>query len=114
MTTADAAEQPDSARGNLLARHPLTFYFFIAFVFSWLLLLPGVLTFYGVLGLSPQLVSMMATASLLGPVLSGFLMIALTEGGAGVGLSPVQGAPGVFDALRRAEVRAVCAALAGG
>ncbi|MDQ3862743.1 MAG: beta-lactamase family protein [Actinomycetota bacterium] len=27
-------------------------------------------------------------------------------------LSPVEGAPGVFDALRRAEVRAVCAALA--
>jgi D-alanyl-D-alanine carboxypeptidase len=27
-------------------------------------------------------------------------------------LSPVQGAPGVFDALRRAEVKAVCAALA--
>jgi D-alanyl-D-alanine carboxypeptidase len=27
-------------------------------------------------------------------------------------LSPVQGAPGVFDALRRAEARAVCAALA--
>jgi D-alanyl-D-alanine carboxypeptidase len=28
-------------------------------------------------------------------------------------LSPVQGAPGVFDALRRAEGQAVCAALAG-
>ena len=28
-------------------------------------------------------------------------------------LSPIQGAPGVFDALRRAEVKAVCAALAG-
>ena len=26
-------------------------------------------------------------------------------------LSPVEGAPGVFDALRRAEVRAVCTAL---
>ena len=29
-------------------------------------------------------------------------------------LSPVQGAPGVFDALRRAEGKAVCAALADG
>jgi D-alanyl-D-alanine carboxypeptidase len=28
-------------------------------------------------------------------------------------LSPIQGAPGVFEALRRAEVKAVCAALAG-
>jgi len=27
-------------------------------------------------------------------------------------LSPVQGAPGVFDALRRAEGKAVCTALA--
>jgi hypothetical protein len=27
-------------------------------------------------------------------------------------LSPIEGAPGVFDALRRTEVRAVCAALA--
>lgn len=29
-------------------------------------------------------------------------------------LSPVQGAPGVFEALRRAEAKGVCAALAGG
>jgi membrane protease YdiL (CAAX protease family) len=69
----------------VLARHPLVFYFLIAFVFSWLMYLPALLTYYEVLSLSPQLVGLLAIAGLLGPVLSGFFMTALTEGGAGVG-----------------------------
>jgi membrane protease YdiL (CAAX protease family) len=69
----------------VLARHPLVSYFLIAFVFSWLMYLPALLTYYGVLSLSPQLVGLLAIAGLLGPVLSGVIMSALTEGGAGVG-----------------------------
>ncbi len=72
-------------RPSVLARHPLVFYFLIAFVFSWLMYLPALLTYYEVLSLSPQLVGLLAIAGLLGPVLSGFFMTALTEGGAGVG-----------------------------
>jgi hypothetical protein len=51
----------------VLARHPLVFYFLIAFVFSWLTFLPGPLTYYGVLSLSPQLLGYLAIAVLLGP-----------------------------------------------
>ena len=72
-------------RPSVLARHPLVSYFLIAFVFSWLMYLPALLTYYGVLSLSPQLVGLLAIAGLLGPVLSGVIMSALTEGGAGVG-----------------------------
>jgi membrane protease YdiL (CAAX protease family) len=69
----------------VLARHPLLSYFLIAFVFSWLVFLPGPLTYHGVLGLSPQLVGYLAIAGLLGPALAGFVMSAATEGAAGVG-----------------------------
>lgn len=47
--------------------------------------LPGLLTYYGVLSLSPQIVRSLAIAGLLGPMLSGVIMTAVTEGGPGVG-----------------------------
>ncbi len=83
MTTASA--QPASARPGLLARHPLVSYFLIAFAFSWLLFLPALLTYYGVLSLSPQMVGLLAIAGLLGPILSGSIMTAITEGRPGIG-----------------------------
>jgi membrane protease YdiL (CAAX protease family) len=86
MSTADSASQPASSpRGGLLARHPLTFYFLIAFSFSWLMFLPGVLTYFGVLNLSDSLVGVLGITGLLGPSLSGFIMTALTEGKEGIG-----------------------------
>lgn len=84
MNTASAPAQP-ARRPSVLARHPLLSYFLIAFVFSWLVFLPGPLTYYGVLGLSSQLVGYLAIAGLLGPALAGFVMSAATEGVAGVG-----------------------------
>ena len=84
MSTASSPAQ-SARRQSVLARHPLVFYFLIAFVFSWLTFLPGPLTYYGVLSLSPQLLGYLAIAGLLGPVLSGFVMSAATEGAAGVG-----------------------------
>jgi uncharacterized protein len=75
---------PVSARQGLLARHPLTSYFVITFAFSWLAFLPGVLTYYGVLSVAPSVIGVLGIVGLLGPVLSGFAMTALTEGGAGV------------------------------
>src|SRR5918998_3068745 len=83
MNTASAPAQP-VRRPSMLARHPLLSYFLIAFVFSWLVFLPGPLTYYGVLALSPQLVGYLAIAGLLGPALAGFVMSAATEGAAGV------------------------------
>ena len=85
MTTVDNADQPlRAASDGLLARHPLVFYFLIAFAFSWLMFLPGVLTYYGVLNISPSIIGLMGIAGLLGPSLSGFIMTGITEGRAGI------------------------------
>jgi membrane protease YdiL (CAAX protease family) len=84
VTTASASERPATPRGGLLARHPLVFYFLIAFAFSWLLYLPGPLTYYGVLNLDPSILGLLGITGLLGPVLSGFVMTAVTERRAGI------------------------------
>jgi len=83
LTTAPV--QPGSAPRSLLARHPLVSYFLIAFVFSWLMFLPGLLTYYGVLRLNSQIIRSSAIAGLLGPMLSGLIMTAVTEGRPGIG-----------------------------
>ncbi len=84
MTAANASAQ-STRRQGVLARHPLTFYFLIAFAFSWLMFLPGVLTYFGVLNLSDSLVGVSGITGLLGPILSGFIMTAVTEGREGLG-----------------------------
>ncbi len=84
MTTANASERPATTRGGLLARHPLIFYFLIAFAFSWLMFLSGPLTYYGVLNTSPSVLGLLGITGLLGPILSGFVMTAVTEGRAGI------------------------------
>src|SRR5918997_2618717 len=86
MTTGDNATQhPSVASGEgLLARHPLVFFFLIAFVFSWLMFLPGPLTYFGVLDLSDSVLRVLGITGLLGPILSGVLMTAVTEGGPGI------------------------------
>jgi uncharacterized protein len=86
MSTADPASHSASyPQGGLLARYPLTFYFLIAFAFSWLMFLPGVLTYFGVLNLNDSLVGVLGITGLLGPILSGFIMTAVTEGREGIG-----------------------------
>jgi uncharacterized protein len=76
--------QPSSVRQSLPAHHPLVFYFLIAFGFSWLMFLPGLLTYYGVISLSDDVVRLLAIGGLLGPILSGFIATAATEGRPGV------------------------------
>ena len=46
--------------------------------------LPGPLTYYGVISLSDDVVRLFAIAGLLGPILSGFIMTAVTEGRPGI------------------------------
>jgi hypothetical protein len=41
-TNDTAAERPDAAHEGLLARHPLVFFFIIAYAGSWLVALPYV------------------------------------------------------------------------
>ncbi len=84
MSTGEATLRQTSPRGGLLSRHPLVFYFLIAFAFSWLMFLPAVLTYYGVLNIAPSVFGVLSIAGLLGPSLSGFIMTAATEGGAGI------------------------------
>jgi uncharacterized protein len=83
MSTASAPAQ-STRRQSVLARHPLASYFLITFAFSWLLYLPALLTFYGVLSLSPQIVGLLTIAGLLGPILSGFVMTSVSEGRPGM------------------------------
>jgi CAAX protease family protein len=84
MTSTSAPAQPSAVLSSLPARHPLMFYFLIAFGFSWLMFLPGLLMYYGVISLRPDVVRLIAIAGLLGPILSGFIMTALTEDGPGM------------------------------
>jgi hypothetical protein len=72
----------------LLARHPLVFYFIIAYAFSWLLWVPlalsedgaGLLAFRGPIGIGAAI----AIASFVGPFLSAFIMTGITQGRAGI------------------------------
>jgi membrane protease YdiL (CAAX protease family) len=82
LTTAPV--QVTALSESLLVRHPLVSYFLFAFGFSWLMFLPGLLTYYGVLSLYPDAIRSFAIAGLLGPILSGFVMTAVTEGRRGI------------------------------
>src|SRR5215475_8304493 len=90
MTSADnAAQRKGVARENLLARYPLTFYFLIAYAFSWLVWVPlalsqdgaGLLSFHSPIGASASVF----VASFVGPFLSAFIMMGVIEGKAGIG-----------------------------
>jgi len=89
MTTADAAaERSGAAREGLLARHPLVFFFLIAFAGTWLVELLYVLSEDGA-GLVPFRLPLLGIwiplSVFLGPFLSAFIMTGVTEGRAGIG-----------------------------
>jgi membrane protease YdiL (CAAX protease family) len=90
MTTVTEAAQPsDAARESLLARHPLVFFFLIAYAGSWLLEVPIALseTGTGLLPFTiprPLLALAIAAATFLGPTLSAFIMTGITEGRIGI------------------------------
>jgi uncharacterized protein len=90
MTTADnAVQRQGAAREGVLARHPLTSYFLIAYGFSWLVWVPlalsedgaGLFPFRSPIGTSASVV----VASFVGPFLSAFMMTGITEGREGIG-----------------------------
>jgi membrane protease YdiL (CAAX protease family) len=84
MSTSEAARR-DDARPGVLARHPLVFFFVIAYAGAWLLELPVVLSRTGT-GLLPYtlppviVILMIAAATFTGPTLSAFVMARVTEG----------------------------------
>ena len=87
MTTSETAGT-DTARGGVLGRHPLLFYFLIAFAGTWLVEAPVVLSRTGT-GLLPFTISeplaalMLAAATFTGPTLSAFVMTGAVDGRAG-------------------------------
>ncbi len=88
MTTSETAG-PDTARESTLARHPLLFFFLIAFTGSWLVEAPVVLsrTGTGLLPFTlPPLVQALtiAAATFTGPTLSAFVMTGAIDGRPGV------------------------------
>ena len=70
---------------QFMQQHPLVCYFVIAYGFSWLAWLPFILA-KGGLGVLPVNLSQLAAIPglYLGPLLSGFLMTAVTDGKIGV------------------------------
>jgi uncharacterized protein len=90
MTTVDnAAQRPGAAREGLLARHPLVFFFLIAYAGSWLVEVPVALseTGTGLLPFTiprPLLALTIAAATFLGPTLSAFIMTGITQGRIGI------------------------------
>lgn len=85
MTTSGVGARPDHVRPAGLARHPLLFFFLIAFAGAWLLELPVVLSRTGT-GLLPYtlppvvVLALIAGATFTGPTLSAFVMARATEG----------------------------------
>ena len=89
MSVGNVSTRPAPPQGGLLARHPLVFYFLIAYAGAWLVWMPLVLSEEGV-GLlpfssSPVLApALVSVGTFLGPTLSAFIMSGITEGRAGV------------------------------
>src|SRR5215208_4409723 len=89
MTAANPPVQSASPYKGLLARHPLSFFFLIAFAFTWIAWAPWVLSEDG-LGLLPYQLGdtvsgLLNTAAIfLGPTVSALIMTATTEGRVGI------------------------------
>jgi uncharacterized protein len=91
MTAAAPVQPAAPHRGikALLARHPLVFFFLIAYAGSWLVEVPIALseTGTGLLPFTiprPVLAVAIAAATFLGPTLSAFIMTGITEGRIGI------------------------------
>src|SRR5215217_6034189 len=88
MTSANPPVQSASTYKGLLARHPLTFFFIIAYAGTWLVELPYILSEdgSGLLPFSSPLLKWTSPVTIFtGPFLAAFIMTGATEGREGVG-----------------------------
>src|SRR5262249_14161157 len=76
MTIADTAQQQSAPRADLLARHPLVFYFLLAFAFTW--------GYWWLIWAPLQLSAPLFQLGAFGPTAAAFLMLAITSGKPGV------------------------------
>jgi hypothetical protein len=98
----------------LLARYPLTFYFVIAFVGTWIVWSLFVLSQNGA-GLLPfrspmSFMAIMFLGQITGPTLAAFLMTAVTEGKSGLGRFPLTLPPCKGEATQTALKKSVTSA----
>lgn len=86
MASLGNLDRPSPAKPQgLLARHPLTAYFVIAYLVSWVIELPVVLSAQGVLpALGKPVVTIAIVAATFGPTVGAFVVTAATEGRTGV------------------------------
>ena len=82
MNTSMKSSQPVSAPRNLqwwMRQHPLFSFFFMAYAFSWILLIPWVISEWGIL---PQAVHnpFLFAIHTFGPALAAYIMFRITEG----------------------------------
>jgi len=82
LNTSNTSSQSTSASKSLLElmrRHPLFFYFFMAYAFSWVLLIPWVASEWGIL---PQAMhnKLLFAVHAFGPTLAAYIMFRITEG----------------------------------
>jgi uncharacterized protein len=89
MSVGNVSTRPAPPREGLLARHPLVFFFLIAYAGSWLVEVPVALSETGT-GLLPFALPLplitvaIFAATLLGPTLSAFVMTGITDGREGI------------------------------
>ncbi len=85
METSKTSGQATAASRSLpqvMRRHPLFFFFLMAYAFSWIVLIPFVLSVWGIL---PKFfIFTFYLNPFLGPTLAAFIMTGITEGKAGV------------------------------
>jgi membrane protease YdiL (CAAX protease family) len=85
MKTSKASIQSTSASRNLqqvMRQHPLFFFFLMAYAFSWIMLIPSVLSVWGIL--KGDFTFTLILSIYVGPTLAAFIMTGITEGKAGV------------------------------
>lgn len=86
METSKASAQLTVSSRSLqqvMRQHPLFFFFLMAYAFSWIVLIPFILSEWGIL---PKFfsVTFFTLNTFLGPTLAAFIMTGITEGKAGV------------------------------
>jgi membrane protease YdiL (CAAX protease family) len=84
MDTSTASDQSATASGGLrqvMRQHPLFFFFLMAYAFSWIMVIPYILSQWGILHGDFRIIFVIKS---FGPFLGAYIMTGITEGRAGL------------------------------
>jgi membrane protease YdiL (CAAX protease family) len=87
MEPSEASGQPAASEGlrHVMRQHPLFFFFFMAYAFSWIISIPYVLSAWGILPGGYSLAFLLfILKAYAGPTLAAIIMTSITEGNAGL------------------------------